>query len=249
MRNLVCMLLFALVVSRSALAQQRPRVTHLRRHFELNDKAGQPYYEATVAHDFSDERQNTRILLRDHRFGDFVLSRVLAFPDGESTTTIGITDAEGKSYVRINFIWAIKAKSVSEYLSQAHEHPQLLQAPTIVTLETNGGKWEAVETEWRGTDRRRQLRTEVRQSMNPRLLEAIERMRGMAMATTEFTGFVELVTDYILHGTAGEAQQGLIENTLQPDCDFDKSFGIPCTEKQLARIKKADEEHRPITDY
>jgi hypothetical protein len=236
------------VATISALAEDTaPRSAVIRRHFELNDKAGSAYYYVTTVRELSEVRQHVRLLVRDARFGDYILSWLRSFTD--QTTVISIADLSGKAYVRITYKWPFTSKTVTDTLAEAKRHPELMDAPTIVTLDTNGGRWEAVETEWRGTERRRELRTQVRQSMNPTLLEAIERMRGTALPVSDFKDFAALATTFVLHGTAGEVQEGLLENSLHPDCDFDKSFGLPCTDKELARIKKADEEHRPITDY
>jgi hypothetical protein len=132
---------------------------------------------------------------------------------------------------------------------EAHLHPELDNAPTIVTLDTNGGKWEAVETEWQTTDRLHQLRTEVRRSMNPTLLEGIERMRSMALGTDEIEPLAKMVTTYIVHGAEGEINVSLVDTTAAPDCEFDKSFGYACSDRSLERIKKAAEQHRPIQEY
>jgi hypothetical protein len=233
-------------VLRAADTPPRREVT-VRHHVELNDKRGMLYYKATIVDELSDERSRTRILVRDLPFGDYVLSRVRSFAD--QTTVISIADVQDKSFVRVTYKWPFTSKTRDETLAEARRHPELMDAPTIVTLETNGGKWEAVETEWRSFERRRELQTQVRQSMNTTLLEGIERMRGMVFPADDFKVFADLITTYVLHGTAGEVQQGLIATPAHPDCTFDKSFGVPCSDKQLAHIQKADEEHRPITDY
>jgi len=39
------------------------------------------------------------------------------------------------------------------------------------------------------------------------------------------------------------------EVALLPECDFDQRFGYPCTEGQLARVKRAADENRELDRY
>jgi hypothetical protein len=218
-----------------------------RRHFQLVDKQGFLYYQATVINESSQELGRNRVLLHDVNYGDFVISRLRSY--AEQTTTLTFSDKVGKAYARLKFKWPYTSKTLDDTLKEARRHPELENAPVIAILETNGGKWEAVETEWRGIQRLRELRTDVRRSMDFTLLEAIERMRSMALGIPDIEPVAKMITTYIVHGTEGEIMVTLVDSTMAPDCEFDKSFGVPCSDRQLERIKKANEEHRQLEEY
>jgi len=237
----------ALSATIAVLGEEAPKPREVRRHFELVDKQGRVYYEATALNESSQPLARSRVLLRDVTYGDFVVSWTRSFVN--QTTVLVFTDKDGKSFVRLTFKWAYTSKTRDETLSEAHRHPELQDAPVIAILETNGGKWEAVETEWQGTSRLHELRTEVRRSMDFTLLEGLERMRSMALGAQDIDPIAKMVTTYIVHGAEGEVMVSLVDTTVAPDCDFDKSFGVPCSDRQLERIKKAVEQHRQLEEY
>lgn len=238
-----------LVLAAASISAQdaKPATSEFRRHFELVDKQGAQYYVATSINERSPELARARVLLRDVNYGDLVLSWIRSYK--EQTTVLSITDREGKAYVRFRFKWPYTSKTQEETIREAHRHPELQAAPVIGIVETNGGKWEGVETDWKGVQRERELRTEVRRSMDFSLLEGIERMRSMALDIPDIKSIANMITTYIVHGAEGEISISLVDSTLAPDCDFDKSFGLPCTDRQLERIKKAQAEHRQLEEY
>lgn len=242
-----CFVLFALNAAIARAEDAPSGLRGVRRHFELVDKQGTLYYQATSINETSQALGRSRVLLHDVNYGDLVLSWVRSYT--EQTTVLSVTDKEGKAYVRLKFKWPYTSKTRDETLSEAHRHPELEKAPVIAILETNGGKWEAVETEWQGTQRLRELRTDVRRSMDFTLLEGIERMRSMALGIQDIDAIAKMVTTYLIHGSEGEIMVSLIDTTTAPDCDFDKSFGVPCSERELERIKKAIEQHHQLEEY
>ena len=231
-----------------AFSQDRgPIATENRRHFELREKYGSSYYQATVVNEPSGNLSKTLVLLRDPVYGDFVISQVRSLEN--QTTVLAITDKAGKSFVRLTYKWPVTSKDRSEKPEEAPPQSELKNIPTISTLETNGGRWEAVEVEWRGIERLRKLRTEVRRSMDPWLLEGIERMRSIAVGIAEVEAVTRMITTYVIHGSEGEPMISLIDAPAAPDCDFDKSFGVPCTERQLMRIKDAAQQQHQLDRY
>lgn len=242
-----CVVFMAIGASVSVSAQEAQRPHETRRHFELVDKKGALYYQGTALNESSQTLSRSRVLIRDLTYGDFIVSWTRSFTD--QVTVLAVTDKEGKSFVRLTFKWPFTSKTRDETLAEAQLHPELQNAPTIATLETNGGKWQAVETEWQGTARLHELRTQVRRSMDFTLLEGIERMRSMALGTPDIDPIAKMITTYVVHGAEGEVMVSLVDTTVAPDCDFDKSFGLPCSERQLERLKKAREQQRQLENY
>ena len=61
--------------------------------------------------------------------------------------------------------------------------------------------------------------------------------------------YFDLIGQLVLYEPQDEPQLRLEQVEQPPACDFDDSFGYPCSEAQLKRIKKAQESGKPLSSY
>jgi len=253
--TLLALLLTAICATSIGAETSQSPVTEFRRHFRLVDRDKAPYYEATVVVRTSEEKDEKYVLIRDEGHGDFILSGVWTFGDQRSISRL--SDVKGRTYLQATYQYALTSKKRTDSLAEGQANPALLDVPAIFTLETNGGRWEGLHRDWDSAARLRDFRRQVRQTVDFSLLEAIERMRNTMFSTEEGSFFHAMVCKFALYELGMENDDGNGEATSAaaqeeasaPDCDFDKRFGFPCTEKQLARVRKAADEQRLLDRY
>jgi hypothetical protein len=241
------LMLFTLVASiqvfASTPAETVPApVKEHREHYDLRDADGLVHYEITDISRISDDLYENFVLVRDPDHGSFLLISRLSWADGQSSHSL--TDIRQKDYIRVSFAMPTRAKTVEQAIAEG-----VLLAPVILTLTTNGGEGAGVDTEWKEWSKLRTLRHSVRRTVPFYLLEALERMRGAVLTTVAAPNFYNLIGRLVLYDTQDEPQLRL-ENVEQPPaCDFDKSFGYPCSAAQLKRIRKAQDSGKPLSSY
>lgn len=134
-------------------------------------------------------------------------------------------------------------------MAEAEGNEKLVSTPVFVTITTNGGEWSIVSTDLDEWARVRQLRHEIRPTMDFFLLEAIERMRGAVFAIPGGDIFFMQVAQYVVYDTRDAPRLAVQQENQPPACDFDKSFGYPCSAAQLEKIRKRAEEGKPLDRY
>jgi len=216
-------------------------VKEFREHYVLRDAEGYAHYEITELSRISDDVSETVVLVRDPDHGSFLLTSRRSWADGQAFKSL--TDVRQKDYIRVSFVSTSRARTVKEYIAEGG-----LLAPLVLTLTTNGGEWKGLETEWKEWSKLRTLRHSVRRTVPFYLLEALERMRGGVLASSAGPYF-DLIGELVLYDTQDEPQLRLEQVEQPPACDFDDSFGYPCSAAQLERIKKAQESGKTLSWY
>lgn len=247
---IVALLSFVSVSAVAAPAKEADPVRELRHHMQVLAKDGTLLYHVTVIDLWSDAKDATTVLVRDEGLGDFVMRRIWTFES--QTVTYRISDVSDKSFVQQSFRTPFASKNRKETLSEARENESVRQAGVIINIETNGGKWEGAETDWDEFIQMRRLRYDQRMTMNSSLLEALERMRGTFFTTEPGYLFLRQVARYILYDadSAEIAPSANVKVTeAEPHCEFDSSFGFPCSDAQLARIAKAAKDGKELRRY
>jgi hypothetical protein len=248
MRNLsaIAFLLFAL----SSPGGDSPKVVEIRNHFRVGGADGANLYVITEIIRLSDDLNESHLLIRDEGHGDFVMKSVWAFQTQEITHRL--SDLKDRNFVQSTSKMPFTSKTRVETLAEARQNPMLVDTPAAVRIETNGGVWEGIHTDWDEYGRLRQFRHDLRQTIDPFLLEAMERMRG-----TVFTGvsglpdaFYARVARFVVYDQrSDETPVSVKQAELTPDCQFDESFGYPCSEKQLERVRQAAKEGTSLSNY
>jgi hypothetical protein len=194
-----------------------------RQHFVLRDtKTKSVLYEVTEIGRGDDDTDETHVLVTDVVHGRYILERLSAFADQKVSFTI--CDVGRKEYATAAFKLPFAAKTREGVLRESAQHVELKFVPTPLTLTTNGD-WE----------RLRQTRYLVRRTVPLNLLEAVERMRGTVFATAIGSAFYSVVGRYLVYQD-GEEGFKVEMVPAPPDCDFDKSFGYPCSDRQRKRV-------------
>ena len=215
--------------------------TEFRTRFDVVAPDKRVQYEVTEVIRLSDTDESNTVLVRDTATGDrFVLQRLKSY--AEQTSSWKISDPKGEAFVRASFPLPFTKRTRKEALQEARENPLLSTLPTVLTIETNGGSWSGLDMSWDEWSELRKLRHEIRGVTSFYLLEGIERMRDSVFAQPAAQGFYQLVGRFVIYDTANKEDAGLQSVRVMPNCDFDKSFGMPCTESQQKRLKKAREQ-------
>lgn len=219
-----------------------------RRHFEVRHHE-ELLYQATVIVRSSDTADEMIVLVRDVGFGDVILHHKWIYKDQQAVKRI--TDVPGKVYIQAAYAVPVAGKTRQEILAQARQSPELKFIPAAVTIETNGGKWEGLENDWDELFRLRALRHQIRQSLDPYLLEAIERMRGTLFTSIDAQVFRDLVAHFVTYDAIAEAASApaVTMRETAADCEFDAAFGFACSARQKARIEAAISKGKPLTRY
>jgi hypothetical protein len=222
-------------------AEPRPpaEVRERRNHFEIVAQEGAVLYQFTEISRTSDTLSEEFVLVRDVEHGDFVLRQRWSF--GDQMMTRRLSDLRDRVFVQLTMQSPFTSKTREETLAESRRHPSIKMTPGIVKVETNGGRWDAVETEWEDAVALRQFRYRLRASVDGFLLEAVERLRGMPIDLTAIGAFFDILGHLVVYGPPSPepAIAGTKRQTAAPDCAFDAHFGFPCSAKQLDRIKKA----------
>lgn len=220
-------------------SQTRPAasISDSRRHYVLRSADRTVQYELTAIERTDGDIDTDIVLVDDRGHGLLLLQSQTDYQT--QTAWYAITDAKGKALIRASFKLPFTAKTRAGTLAEAHAQPSLQMLPALLTIETNGGEWRSVDTDLQDWVRLRELRHAIRPTIPFFLLEGIERMRGSLFASTSALAYYGLVGRYAVYDTTDEQKLELEEITAEPACDFDKSFGYPCSDKQLAAIKKS----------
>jgi hypothetical protein len=237
MRRLSVLVIAALLTSVSAQAAETER----RERLVLKDAKNSIHFEVTRIVRTSDDRDHEIALVLDRGYGKVILERDHSF--AKQLVIHRITDPKRETYIESRFGQPFTSTNRADTLEEARQHPELVDVPVTMTLSTNGGEWTGLETNWREWGELREVRRRVRASLSFSLLEAIERMRDSVFATRVGDGFYLLVAKYALYDPPERAPSKLILESAIPDCDFDKSFGYPCSEKQLKRAAASAKEN------
>ena len=209
-----------------------------RQHFTLHDADNVLLYEYTVIHDLSEKRFETIVLLRDPGHGDVLLHDVAAF--SERRSFYRISDVTNRAFIEVSMNNSpYTGRTFSEITKETRIHPEMLSVPTLMGFETNGGEWKDFDAKLTKPDELRRFRHAVRATMDPYLLEAIERMRGTFFRTSEGSGYFMLLGTFVVYDGQTDPPLNGEEKMQDPACDFDDSFGYPCTSEQLQRIRAA----------
>ncbi len=242
-------LAIALLAS-SALALEPLRLPpEMRRHQQVRTKDGTVLYTVTSIHRFAEKEAETIILVRDDAFIDLIFRGVISFE--KQFVFHRLSDVRNETYVQRSYRSGLGAKTWSELRKLMHEQESARQAKVVLKIESNGGEWESSEEDRENSVLRRERVHNVRNSMTPSLLEVIERMRGTLFGTEAGNEIYIALAFELLYDVNEEAATSTNVSLTDesPDCAFDKSFGYPCTESQLARIKQAAQDAKPLRAY
>jgi hypothetical protein len=74
-------------------------------------------------------------------------------------------------------------------------------------------------------------------------------MRGAVFAWIPGQTYYAALARYVVYQTSDEANLELEQVHTEPSCDFDKSFGYPCSKEQQARVKQAADAGKLLPSY
>ncbi|MDP9191103.1 MAG: hypothetical protein M3P06_05315 [Acidobacteriota bacterium] len=244
------MLLIMFVAATSLAADtQAVSVQDIRHHYQILGDKSAVLYDVTEINRYSDESSENYVLIRDIGHGDFVMRNTWSYKD--QTVTYRISDVKDRTYIQASAITPFSSKTRLETLAESRRNPDLKQLPAIVKFETNGGRWDSIETDWEDENRLREFRHQLRQTFDFSLLEAIERMRGTVFTTEVADVFYALIGQLVVYDSTSEDKTavGVKIQASTPDCAFDANYGFPCSAKQLERTAKAVKEGKALDRY
>ncbi len=221
----------------------------MRNHFKIVAENGTALYEITEVIRLGDDFDENHVLIHDEGYGDVLLNRSWNYRD--QIISYRMNDLKNRAFIQQVSKTPFNSKTRLGTLAEAKRIPTLLDVPGVVKIETNGGEWEGIHTDWDEYGRLRQFRHDLRRTLDPFLLEALERMRGIVFPIVGTAGaFYQLAARFLVYDQRSDDAPVVVKQVdLQPDCDFDKSFGYPCSDKQLERVTRAAKERLPLSTY
>jgi hypothetical protein len=230
-------------------AAQPAAVKSVRSHLALSDSSGNLLYLLTAVTEVSDGGDSNILLVVD-KMTDERFAMVRTFDIANHRSVVQIRDIAGKKFVSRSYPLPSAAKTREELQDELRSNPALFEvADPILTIETPSFAYTARASELTGTQSSGRWLSDLRQSLDPSFLEGLERMRSRLFVSKNGLTFYDTLGRYLFHGTC-EASEATIEAAPEfPDCNFDKGFGYPCTDKQLERVSKAKDEKRDLTRY
>jgi hypothetical protein len=218
-----------------------------RRHFAAVTKKGAELYKLTVITELRKAEARHFVLIRDSNGHDYLLSHVWDYSRQESLYEL--RDPGRKIFVRTTYAYPYKSRTREETLAEGKAHPELAKDLSL-TIETPGTIRTAKESEWRDQEVAREWRSQIRESLDPDFLEALERMRGgLFHGEPTMDMFCSIVMQFVLHGADCENTDFLELHTAPPDCLFDASFGYACSDRQKERVANGESEKKLLDTY
>jgi hypothetical protein len=218
--------------------------TEVREHFVATTQRGTSVYTLTKITQLTPDRDVHLILVEDAKANIYVMSKDRDYRNQRAEYMV--KDPKRKSFVKTTVSFRFKASTRDETIAEARAHPD--NRPLVLTVETSGYTHTATETEWNG-EAAIDWRSELRSSLDPEFLEALERMRGLINANASLSLFCSYVLQFALHQEGCKAAKSLALLPEKPDCFFDARLGFPCAEKQKDRVTKAEEEKKLLLMY
>jgi hypothetical protein len=243
MRNRLVMTRFVLAalvcVTLASGADAPPRED--RTHYELTSAQGAVLAEATVVYRFADTWDGYIVLYRSSNGDELVLEQRIDYESKMFELTI--RDVTGKDWVKAK--WLVPYSGATREAARVGGVDQLVailknSPPPYVTIETaGGGRWEGYEEDWIG-DRKLDLVRQLRRSIPFELLEAVERSRVWLFSVQTLSIGTGLIVDHFTYELPC-TPAAPIARIGKPDCEFDRSFGLSCSEEQAERASAGDQ--------
>ena len=234
-------LLIGIVAAFAAAAFGADMKVPRRRHFVVTTGTGHAAYTVTQTRFFSEERDEETFLIADDEGDRFVLSYESNYKAGRITYTM--THFRSGAYIKVSYPQPAPGRTRSEVIAEGKKSRKALDVnDRLVTITTSGGaNIVALESEWKQPELAAHRRAEVRETLSPRFLEALELMdsTGLIDADGPMSSFRHGLLTYVLHRPecASSAASRIIQK--DPDCGFDKRFGKPCSDAQEALVSNS----------
>jgi hypothetical protein len=236
-------LIFALLAQVADVGVQPAR--EVRRHFVATTQKGATLYEVTVITRTKPDEDQHVVLIEDAEGNDYQLTHIRSYLKQE--TEYELRDVRRKTWVKTIYAYPFKSRTRDETIAEAKASPRL---DIPLTVETPAAARTAKESEWKEVDNARQWTGEIRESLDPVFVEAIERMRGgLFVGEAIMENFCHIVVRYVLHANDCSNAGNMDLRPAQPDCLFDASMGFACSEKQKQRVSDAVDSGKELTHY
>jgi hypothetical protein len=236
----------ALLCSTTAIATE---ATQNRRHIAALDATGRARFTMTEIESMDSSNDQQVILLRDEGTAEtWILSNRISYADHESAYEIH--DVTGDRFLRLTSPLEFGGSTREEFIAEYRSNRPLMEVEDpLLTIETPGNSRTARESEWNEDANARRWRSDLRRGMNPALLDAMERMRGL-FDRLPMSLFNKMLFRRVLY-PGGADKHLAIANivVLNPDCAFDALFNHDCTDEQKRRIEAATEAGERLARY
>lgn len=216
-----------------------------RRHFEASTRKGTRLYEMTVITRTKPDEDQHLVLIEDNEGNDYRFTHTRSYFKQE--TEYELRDVKRKTWVKTTYAYPYKSRTRDETAAEAKLGARI---DTPLTVETPSASRTAPESAWNQTENARQWTGEIRDSLDPAFVEAIEKMRGgLLVGEPILENFCHIVVHYVLHANDCSNSSNMELRPAQADCSFDASMGFACSEKQKQRVTDAVAEGRELSQY
>jgi len=208
-----------------------------REHKDVYDGTKRAMWTITEVNLPSSPRDEHWVLVRDVMLEeDWLFYRALDYE--KHLVVYSVSDLRGEIFVRLKSPLDFSGDTREAFLAE-NQHNSALQAAVnaALTIETSASTHTGVETQWNDSSQLREWRSNLRRTMNPNLLDAIERLRPV-LQKAPLSPFYDVFIARLLYEPA-TADARITIVPASPDCSFDAAFGFDCTDEQVELIDDA----------
>lgn len=218
----------------------------VRTHYVLQGASGTAVGEATKIYRFSDSWDRMFVVYRSAGGDELVIEQGIDFES--KVFDLAIRDIKREDWIAAHWKVPYAGNTRAEGLKSVDQNMKLYEAMTgFVTFETNSGSWDGFEKDWTG-DAKVALTKQLRRGTRFELLEKLERTRAL-FGVDDLAIGADYILTYLMYERGCEAPGPTLRVEI-PDCDFDRSLGFACSEKQLAKATRGvTAEGNPIKRY
>lgn len=222
--------------------------TEVRRHFKVLSPGQVDDYVATEIRSLSEKSDKIRMIVESAQGQKFLLTFERDYV--KQTTSHEIREVGGQEFLRLRFQSPWTATTRTGTLEEGAKHPELIEKTDFSFEFATAGNGILAGGDfglWNDMQNQREWRTRLRSMLAPQFLEALEIMWSNGFfASSVGNTFAEPVRYVVYRPDCGAPDDLRVEPAL-PDCDFDKKFGFPCSDRQKARADRALNAKPPST--
>lgn len=217
----------------------------IRRHLTAVSPGGVDDFGITQIQRLSEKDDLTIALIRTVTGDELVAKHEWNYETQVAYTEI--RDIRSNEFLRVTSKYTYATKTRTATLEQVSKSPQTM-TPDVPFEITGPGtsRLSGIESHWRDPATAREWRSRVRQMISPMFLEELEIVDSSGLfSEPALPALHETLMQYVLYRTSCDSMANLHVDPAVPNCDFDKSFGYPCSEVQEKRVSAAKAARTP----
>lgn len=224
------LVLFSFLAATSLAASSEAAENEMRTHYVVADRNRLPVYRATVI-TTSDENAGVETCLLSDVSGERV--RIDIRRNHVSHLLIAEYSVNNAPPVKVKVDLPFKSMTRSGNAHEYNTQPELREKEIPFTIESNGKMLKTAEREWKSGPNKANVRAQAKSLVGTHLAATMTKLRSV-LAFPPLAGACSTLS-FVTDGVKCAGSTALSIAVVQPDCDFDATFGFPCSAAQAQR--------------